>query len=73
MKIFNCIKRKLLLIKLIWKEDDEDMANVYGLLIIKGLRTFESVPSLIKQDVAQSLINMEVEYLVPEEYLPKGE
>ena len=47
------------------------MPAVYALLIMKGARTFESVPNLIKQDVANVLVEMELEHLVPEEYLRK--
>ena len=50
------------------------MAKIYALLIIKGARTFDSVPTKLKADVAQLLIDMEVEYLInEEEYLPTEE
>ena len=50
------------------------MAMVYVSLIIKGKRTFSSVPKLLKNQVAEILIDLELEYLIDDpEYLPKGE
>ena len=67
-KMFKKLKYKISLIIILWK-DVHEMPAVYALLIMKGARTFESVPNLIKQDVANVLVEMELEYLVPEEYL----
>ena len=44
------------------------MAMVYAYLVIRGLRTFESVPDNLKEQVKQNLIDMECEHLIPEGY-----
>ena len=44
-----------------------DMATIYVALIIKGKRTFSSVPERIKEEVRQILIDLELEYLIDEE------
>ena len=43
------------------------MALVYVSLIIKGRRTFSSVPAPIKEQVRQILIDLELEYLIDED------
>lgn len=43
------------------------MAMVYVSLIIKGRRTFSSVPAVIKEQVRQILIDCDLEYLIDEE------
>lgn len=42
------------------------MAKIYVALIIKGLRTYSSVPGKLKPEVKQLLIDMELEYLIDE-------
>lgn len=42
------------------------MAVIYATLIIKGKRTFESVPAVIKEQVRQVLIDLEVPELADE-------
>lgn len=44
----------------------ETMAIIYAQLIIKGKRTFESVPALVKPQVKEILIDMELPELVAE-------
>lgn len=39
------------------------MAAVYATLIMKGLRTFESVPDLVKDKVKEILVALELEEL----------
>lgn len=39
------------------------MAAVYATLIIKGLRTFESVPALVQDQVKEILLALELEEL----------
>ncbi len=39
------------------------MAAVYATLIMKGLRTFESVPGLVKDKVKEILVALELEEL----------
>lgn len=43
------------------------MATVYATLIIKGKRTFESVPEKLKPQVKQILIDLDCESLIVEE------
>lgn len=51
----------------ILKKEGYDMALVYVSLIIKGRRTFSSVPAPIKEQVRQILIDLELEYLIDED------
>ena len=44
----------------------EDMAIIYAQLIIKGKRTFESVPALVKHQVKEILTDMELPELAAE-------
>lgn len=44
----------------------ENMAIIYAQLIIKGKRTFESVPALVKPQVKEILIDMELPELAGE-------
>ena len=50
----------------LWKEVNE-MAAVYATLIIKGRRTFASVPDTLKEQVREILIALECEHLIIEE------
>ena len=43
------------------------MHMIYVYLIQKGLRTFDSVPENLKPQVKQALIDLDCEYLIPEE------
>lgn len=43
------------------------MALVYVSLIIKGRRTFSSVPAPLKPQVREILIDLELEYLIDED------
>lgn len=47
-------------------KEDKEMAVIYATLIIKGKRTFASVPSIIKDQVREILIELEVEELIVE-------
>lgn len=49
------------------KGGDEEMALCYAYLIIKGLRTFESVPKFMKEPTKKYLIALEAGHLVPGE------
>lgn len=55
-----CKLRELSLYILLRKEV-ECMAVVYATLIVKGLKTIEQVPSLIKSQVEEILVALEVE------------
>lgn len=57
-----------------YTKEEITMAMVYVSLIIKGRRTFSSVPKLLKKQVAEILIDLELEYLIDDpEYLPTEE
>ena len=43
-----------------------NMAIIYAQLIIKGKRTFESVPALVKPQVKEILIDLELQELITE-------
>ena len=55
------------LIAFLSKEEALIMAAIYVALIIKGKRTFSSVPAAIKEQVREMLIDLELEYLIDEE------
>lgn len=42
------------------------MAVIYATLIVRGYKTFEQVPGLIKEQVAEVLIELEAEHLITE-------
>lgn len=42
------------------------MAVIYVALIVKGKRTYESVPELIKAQVREMLVDLELEALINE-------
>jgi len=42
------------------------MAVIYATLIIKGRKTFAQVPAVLKEDVRQILIDLEMESLIVE-------
>lgn len=54
---------RLFLIKLLLGKEVDVMAAVYATLIMKGLRTFESVPGLVKDKVKEILVALELEEL----------
>lgn len=53
-------------IKNLYRKVVECVAIIYAQLIIKGKRTFESVPALVKPQVKEILIDMELPELVTE-------
>lgn len=44
----------------------ENMAMVYVLLLMKGLKTYDEIPKLIRPQVNELLVEMELEYLIQE-------
>ncbi len=48
------------------RKEVEKMAVIYVALIVKGKRTYESVPSVIKPQVRELLIDLELEDLITE-------
>lgn len=53
---------------LLWfnKKEVYDMAVIYVALIVKGKRTYTSVPSVLKEQVKEMLIDLELGDLVTE-------
>ena len=49
------------LLRLLLRKEVNVMAVVYATLIVKGLKTVEQVPSLIKSQVEEILVALEVE------------
>ena len=49
------------------RKAEKDMATVYATLIIKGKRTFKSVPEKLKAQVKEILIDLDCENLIVEE------
>ena len=54
---------RLFLIGLLLRKEVAVMAAVYATLIVKGLRTFESVPALVQDQVKEILVALELEEL----------
>lgn len=54
------VSLKLLLLRFMLRKEKQEMAVIYASLIIKGKRTYESVPEVIKPQVKQVLIDLEV-------------
>lgn len=52
---------------LLRRKEVEQMAVIYVALIVKGKRTYDSVPDLIKPQVKELLIDLELEHLITEE------
>ena len=50
-----------------FRKVEKDMATVYATLIIKGRRTFKSVPEKLKLQVKEILIDLDCENLIVEE------
>lgn len=55
------ISLRLLLLYLLFGREVNVMAVVYATLIVKGLKTLDQVPSLIKTQVEEILVALEVE------------
>lgn len=49
------------LLKLLLRKEVQDMAVVYATLIIKGKKTLDQVPALIRAQVEEILADLEVE------------
>ena len=55
-----------LLVYVLNSKEVNDMAVIYATLIIKGKRTFKSVPNRLKDEVKEILTSLECENLVEE-------
>lgn len=51
---------------IIGRKGVKNMAVIYVALIIKGKRTYESVPATLKPQVKEMLIDLELESLITE-------
>lgn len=51
---------------IIGRKEVEKMAVIYVALIVKGKRTYDSVPTLLKPQVKEMLIDLELESLITE-------
>lgn len=51
---------------IIGRKEAEKMAVIYVALIVKGKRTYDSVPALLKPQVKEMLIDLELESLITE-------
>lgn len=49
------------LLSILLRKKVQEMAVVYATLIIKGRKTMDQVPALLKEQVAQILADLEVE------------
>ena len=49
------------LLRFLLRKEAQDMAVVYATLIVKGRKTLEQVPALIREQVAQILADLEIE------------
>ena len=49
------------LLKILLRKEVQDMAVVYATLIIKGKKTLEQVPALIREQVREILADCEVD------------
>lgn len=53
-----------ILILFMKRKEKSIMAVIYATLIVKGKRTFASVPAILKESVRQILIDLELEELL---------
>lgn len=61
--VIKIFRHYLILLK---EKEVEKMAVIYVALIIKGKRTYSSVPEVIKPQVREILIDLELEDLIDE-------
>nr|DAF62958.1 MAG TPA: hypothetical protein [Caudovirales sp. ctu3532] len=49
------------LLKILLRKEEKEMAVVYATLIIKGKKTIDQVPALLRKQVQEILADLEVE------------
>lgn len=54
------------MILILKRKEVEEMAVIYATLIIKGKRTYKSVPERLKAEVREILVSLECENLIEE-------
>lgn len=59
----NIFENLLIFVK---RKEVEHMAVIYVALIVKGKRTYQSVPAVIKPQVRELLVDLELEDLIVE-------
>lgn len=59
----NIFRNLLIFVK---RKEVEHMAVIYVALIVKGKRTYQSVPAVIKPQVRELLVDLELEDLIVE-------
>lgn len=59
--------RRLYELIIFWLKEAKTVAVIYATLIIKGKRTFKSVPNRLKNEVKEVLISLECDNLIGEE------
>lgn len=52
---------RLFLLSILLRKEVQEMAVVYATLIVKGKKTIDQVPQLIREQVKQILVDLEVE------------
>lgn len=63
MKAFNILGYLVVFFK---KKEEKEMAVIYVALIVKGIRTYASVPEVIKPKVKELLEQLELNDLITE-------
>lgn len=53
---------KLFLLKIFVGKEIDIMAVIYATLIVKGRKTIDQVPEILREQVRQILIDLEIEY-----------
>lgn len=49
-----------LIIHIFFRKDVQHMAIIYATLIVKGVKTFDDVPEVLKEQVMQVLIDLDL-------------
>ena len=58
--VMPMLKIRLWLISILLRREVQEMAVVYATLIIKGKKTLEQVPVMLREQVAEMLADLEV-------------
>lgn len=53
-------------VAILGRKEVDKMAVIYVALIVKGKRTYESVPATVKEQVREMLVDLELEALITE-------
>jgi hypothetical protein len=58
-------KLKGMLVLFLFREVKRDMDIIYATLIVRGYKTYQDVPDILKEDVRKVLVELEVGELAP--------